>query len=932
MCWRRASALMPLMGLALLAVAACDSTGPPGPPAALAAVGGNGQQGAAGAALPDTLILEVKDARGRLVPNVSVTWAVAAGGGSVTGLAPNTDAAGRARSLWRLGTGAGGQTVTATADGLALFTFSATALPGPVAVLVVEPADTVLTSVGDTVLLRITLRDQHGNTITDPPSVSWSARDPAVVGVTPAGAAFAVTDGNGHIEAAAAGRTGTALLRVQQTPASLDVAPSTLQVAAGDTVTFAAAVRDARGNLIANAGVTWSSSAPGVAQTLGGGRVHAVGRGHATLTAVATQTPTVSGTGQLAVLLGITTTMLGDARQTLSYARQLRGAGPGASWSIASGALPAGITLAGNGLLAGTPTATGISTFVVQVSDEGETAQRQLTLHVCDAPLSLAVGESFTRAFPYDCGMLLPQGTDNLYRVAITPRSYRANGPTAATVQGGVMLRRRSAAHVDSVALSPPSLAQTYHLHHQHRRQEEDGLPLHIRRLMESTERVHSQLREEERRRFRPSTTRLAPAQPGRSAVGSFQPDTLQSFFYGVTGQPRLPLQARLRGLGESLIYYEDVDLPAAERISDERLQVVFEYYDQHGRWIIDDAFGGLAPSGMTHNFAGGPRVAADLDGNGRVILLQLAPTKIPQNAAAYVNPCDRYPLPENYNAGGSTCAGSNEAEIFYTLSLNHDWFLSVMVHEVKHLSSIGYAIFDGRGFHSELWLEEGTAEIASELSSRSAIGAAEGAEVRFAQFYSGTLPTREGFGIAILQARVRDFLRAAPINSVIGNPLPNPYNSSFYGSGWLFHRYLADAYAAGQGGEAAFFRRLNTEGTGPGGIEAVVGRSFAELMTEFATAIMVEGQPQARNALQKRFRSYDFQEIASRFAGTWPYVNSTGAYSTGDIQTTAIFGGLGLHDFVSSGTPLQRLDLFRNDAGLISVPDDVVLTVVRLR
>ncbi len=44
-------------------------------------------------------------------------------------------------------------------------------------------------------------------------------------------------------------------------------------------------------------------------------------------------------------------------------------------WSLASGTLPAGVTLAGNGLLAGTPSAPGIATFAVTVTDAGNPVQ-----------------------------------------------------------------------------------------------------------------------------------------------------------------------------------------------------------------------------------------------------------------------------------------------------------------------------------------------------------------------------------------------------------------------------------------------------------------------------------------------------------------------------------------------------------------------------
>jgi hypothetical protein len=55
------------------------------------------------------------------------------------------------------------------------------------------------------------------------------------------------------------------------------------------------------------------------------------------------------------------------------------------SWSVTSGSLPAGLSLARNGAISGTPTVAGTSTFTVQVKDAGnpaQTATQQFTLTV----------------------------------------------------------------------------------------------------------------------------------------------------------------------------------------------------------------------------------------------------------------------------------------------------------------------------------------------------------------------------------------------------------------------------------------------------------------------------------------------------------------------------------------------------------------------
>jgi len=69
-----------------------------------------------------------------------------------------------------------------------------------------------------------------------------------------------------------------------------------------------------------------------------------------------------------------------------SFSLQLTSAGGGPqSWSVWAGSPPAGITLSRDGLLSGTPTAPGSSTFIVQVEVDGRTTTQTLTFTVVEA-------------------------------------------------------------------------------------------------------------------------------------------------------------------------------------------------------------------------------------------------------------------------------------------------------------------------------------------------------------------------------------------------------------------------------------------------------------------------------------------------------------------------------------------------------------------
>jgi len=94
-----------------------DNVAPP-TASAIAMADGNGQTGPVGAALAEPLVVLVTDAQDKPVQGVSVAWAVAGGGGSVSSQSSTTGSDGRASVSRVLGPQPGEQTTTATANGL----------------------------------------------------------------------------------------------------------------------------------------------------------------------------------------------------------------------------------------------------------------------------------------------------------------------------------------------------------------------------------------------------------------------------------------------------------------------------------------------------------------------------------------------------------------------------------------------------------------------------------------------------------------------------------------------------------------------------------------------------------------------------------------------------------------------------------------------
>jgi hypothetical protein len=116
-------------GTLLLATAPVNITA--GPATAIVVNGGNNQSAGAGTTVPTPPSVRVTDVDGNGVPMVLVTFAVASGGGSITGPTSATNGSGVATvGSWTLGAAVGPNTMTATVAGLSgsPLSFSATAL------------------------------------------------------------------------------------------------------------------------------------------------------------------------------------------------------------------------------------------------------------------------------------------------------------------------------------------------------------------------------------------------------------------------------------------------------------------------------------------------------------------------------------------------------------------------------------------------------------------------------------------------------------------------------------------------------------------------------------------------------------------------------------------------------------------------------------
>jgi hypothetical protein len=138
------------------------------PPAQMFKSIGDNQTAVAGANVPTPPRVLVLDQAGNSVSGVAVVFAVAEGGGVLTGANVVTDVNGRASpTTWRLGTGVGRQSVTASVTGLPSVSFRATSTYGAPASVARWSQTGMYASAGATVASspEVQVRDLNGNVV-----------------------------------------------------------------------------------------------------------------------------------------------------------------------------------------------------------------------------------------------------------------------------------------------------------------------------------------------------------------------------------------------------------------------------------------------------------------------------------------------------------------------------------------------------------------------------------------------------------------------------------------------------------------------------------------------------------------------------------------------------------------------------------------------
>ena len=150
----------------------------------------------------------------------------------------------------------------------------------------VSPATDELTALGATVQLTAEVRDQNARVMAGA-TVTWTSSANSVATVNASGLVTAAGNGTATITASAGSASGSAVVTVMQSVASVVVSPSAETIAFGSTLQLTAEAFDENGHAVAGAEFLWESSDVAVATVDALGLVRGVAEGTATIRASA---------------------------------------------------------------------------------------------------------------------------------------------------------------------------------------------------------------------------------------------------------------------------------------------------------------------------------------------------------------------------------------------------------------------------------------------------------------------------------------------------------------------------------------------------------------------------------------------------------------------------------------------------------------------
>lgn len=349
----------------------------------------------------------------------------------------------------------------------------------------------------------------------------------------------------------------------------------------------------------------------------------------------------------------------------------------------------------------------------------------------------------------------------------------------------------------------------------------------------------------------------------------------------------------------------------------------------------------------MVSSYIGNPLLMdSKLSNVGRVTIVITPRLNADSGIAAFVNPCDW----ENET-------GSNFTETIYNwvadslngypLSLWEKFLRPTLAHETKHVASFAQRYSDG-GVFETVWLEEGTAQMSSEIWMRNFDQTAWKSSANFDQTlgcefvttntcYGATKPA----GLFNHLEFLYDYLSAATGG---GSSDPEGLASTIegeYGAGWSFARWTADQYASS---EQTFLHGIIDDETNISvqNLMARSGQSAATLQVYWVLATALDSIQFTPSDPRLTVPSFNFANIYAaadsvfsltfpRLEPVWPHQVASGTFD----QTVDGIQGLSGASYImlnATTTGTESLELRSGTGGSISASSGLRVGIVRVQ
>jgi hypothetical protein len=269
------------------------------------------------------------------------------------------------------------------------------------------------------------------------------------------------------------------------------------------------------------------------------------------------------------------------------------------------------------------------------------------------------------------------------------------------------------------------------------------------------------------------------------------------------------------------------------------------------------------------------------------------------------------------------------------------------IMHESKHLAAYAERFASPLATTFEAsWLEEGTAQVASELYARHRNGTEWKGNATYqqalyceARVFATTGPcVGSDYNMLDHFARLEPYFAAHETKSFYS---PGQSDVTIYGSAWLFVRWATDQYATSEG---AFLKALTLDGNRLGfpNVSDKTGATLDELVGWFSLANIADDYPGLTPAAGARYRepSWNLQDIFSSMSTdlqshppAQPVTRHPVSYGAFAVTIPALAGGAAAYFEISGAqTGAQLLDLHAAGGATLPSSTPLRLGIVRVQ